>query len=104
MTCESCLEKDKVISELKERIERLESQLKEVKSYIWKPKRETNAPAKLGPPENHDPHNRPIPDKIHRKVTLSLPACPHCNGRLSKPVRRRKRYVEDITQPEPFNT
>lgn len=104
MTCESCLEKDKIISELRKRIEELERQIKEIKSYIWKPKRQTDNPGKLGPPENHEPHNRPIPDKIHRKVELGLARCPDCNGRLSKPLRTRKRYVEDITQPEPFNT
>ena len=104
MTCESCDEKDRIISDLQKRIEELEQQVKEIKSYIWKPKNQTDKPRELGPPDNHEPHNRPIPDKIHRKVNLKLARCPDCNGELSKPVRTRRRYVEDIAQPEPFNT
>ena len=108
--CESCREKDIIISELrkeneelKKRVDDLESQMKEIKSYIWKPKKQTDEPRKLGPPENHKPHNRPVPEKIHRKVRLSLGKCPDCGGRLSKPLRTRKRYVEDIRPPEPMN-
>jgi hypothetical protein len=111
MTCESCLpilEENKQLrkenQELKKRMEDLEQQVKEIKSYIWKPKNQTDKPRKLGPPRNHPPHNRPIPDKIHRRAKLSLRECPDCNEPLPKPVRRRKRYVEDITQSEPFNT
>lgn len=92
------------LNQLKQRNKEIEEQLKEIKSYIWKPKNQTDKPKKLGPPKNHEPHNRPIPDKIHRKAKLKLNRCPDCNNTLSKPVRRRKRYVEDITQPEPFNT
>ena len=104
MTCESCLPLLRENQELKKRIQELEERVKEITSYIWKPKRQTDEPRKLGPLNNHEPHNRPIPDKIHKKVNLSLPRCPDCNRRLSRPVRWRKRYVEDITQPEPFNT
>lgn len=109
--CESCKKKDKIISELKDRIVLLEEknrefeeQIKEIKSYIWKPREQTDEPKKLGPPANHRPHNRPVPEKIHKKVRLSLGKCPDCGGRLSKPLRTRKRYVEDIRPPEPMNT
>ncbi len=111
MTCESCLPLLKENVELRKRIEQLEQHnknleehLKEIRSYIWKPQKEQQEPKKLGPPENHKPHNRPPPDTIHRKAKLSLSNCPECNSRLPKPVRTRKRYVEDIRQPEPFNT
>lgn len=104
MTCESCLPILKENKELKKRIEELEQQVKEIKSYIWKPKKQTDNPKKLGPPKNHRSNNRPIPNDIHRKESLGLNKCPDCNARLSKPVRTRKRYVEDITQPEPLNT
>jgi len=111
MTCQSCVEKDKIISEMKKRMGLLEEknremgeQLKEIKSYIWKSNQRTGEPRKLGPPANHEPHNRPPPKQIHREVKLSLGECPCCGGKLSAPVRRRKRYVEDIRPPEPFNT
>ena len=104
MTCQSCIEKDKIISELQKRIEELECQMKEVKSCIWKSNRNTDEPKKLGPPANHEPHNRPPPKQIHRAVKLSLDRCPGCGGKLSGPFRTRKRYVEDIRPPEPFNT
>jgi transposase len=98
------LEKEKIISELAKRIEQLESQLKEVKSYIWKPRIQTISPKKIGPPANHEPHNRTVPDTIHEKKELSLSNCPDCGSNLSKPIRTRKRYVEDIRSPEPLNT
>ena len=111
MTCESCVEKDRIISELKKRIELLErrnkdmeEQLKEISSYVWKPKRHTTTPQKLGPPAGHEPHTRPVPDTVHRTVSLSLKRCPECSRALSKPVRMRERYVEDIRPPEPLNT
>lgn len=104
MTCQSCIEKDRIISELQKRIEELEGQVKEIKSCIWKPSRQTDEPKKLGPPVNHEPHNRPNPKQIHKTAKLSLDKCPECGGKLSAPVRTRKRYVEDIRPPEPFNT
>ena len=111
MICESCLRKDEIISELRaeneklrKRIEQLEEQVKEIKSWIWKPKKQTNNPNKLGPPRNHKPNNRPMPDKIHKKIRLPLHKCPDCGHKLSRLVRVRKRYVGDIRPPEPINT
>lgn len=91
-------------NELKERIKNIEAEVKEMKSYIWKPKRQASRPRKPGPPKGHKPHNRPIPKKIHRKSRPEMDECPGCGGGLSGPVRTRKRYVEDISPPEPFNT
>jgi hypothetical protein len=109
--CKSCIEKDRIISRLEKRIEQLEEknkdleeQVNEIKSYIWKAKKQTDEPRKLGPPENHRPHNRPVPEKIQRKVRLSLDKCPDCGNKLSRPLRTRKRYVEDIRPPEQMNT
>lgn len=111
MTCESCIQKDSVISELRKRIEqldehnkKLEEQIRQIASKIWKPRHQTTNPRKQGPPKNHKPHNRPVPTDIHRKETLSLDTCPECHHPLSTPVRTRTRYVEDISPPEPFNT
>jgi len=111
MACQSCIEKDRIISQLQKRIEKLEEQnkelaghVKEIKSYIWKPNSQTEEPKKLGPPMNHEPNNRPVPRQIHRIVKLSLGKCPDCGGKLSAPVRSRKRYVEDIRPPQPLNT
>jgi len=111
MTCESCdaifrenNELKKRIAILEEKNRELEEQVKEIKSYIWKPSRRTDEPKKLGPPVNHEPHNRPPPKQMHRIVKLSLDKCPDCGGGLSEPVRTRKRYVEDVRPPEPFNT
>jgi transposase len=109
--CESCKEKDRIISELRKHLEdvenknrELEEQIKEIRSYIWKSNKQTAEPKKLGPPENHKPYNRPVPEKVHRKIMLSLDKCPDCGNELSKPVRTRKRYVEDIRPPEQLNT
>lgn len=104
MTCESCLPLLKENIELRKELEKLKDQVKEIKSYIWKPKIQTINPKKIGPPINHEPHNRPIPDQIHEKKELSLSNCPECKSPLSEPVRTRKRYVEDIKPPEPINT
>lgn len=101
-------DKDEQIAQLLQRIIDLEQQVKDnakaVRSILYKPNKQNNEPKKLGPPENHEPNNRPIPDKVHRKVKLSLKQCPDCGKRLSKPVRIRNRYVEDIRPPEPMNT
>src|SRR3989338_1246140 len=104
MTCESCLPLLKENIELRKELEKLKDQVKEIKSYIWKPKIQTINPKKIGPPINHEPHNRPIPDQIHEKKELSLSNCPECKSPLSEPVSTRKRYVEDIKPPEPINT
>lgn len=97
-------EKDRVISEFQKRIEQLEERVQELSSWIWKPKTQNPNPKPLGPPKNHQPNNRPIPEHIHEKKELSLSNCPDCKSPLSRPVRTRKRYVEDIRPPEPLNT
>lgn len=78
--------------------------MKEIREMIFKPSRKDKRRNRLGPPKGHQAHNRPIPDKIHNKVTLTLDKCPDCGNELSESVRSRKRYVEDIRPPEPFNT
>jgi DNA-directed RNA polymerase subunit RPC12/RpoP len=94
--------------ELRLKLEELEQQIKDtnktVRSILFKPDKDNSEPKKLGPPENHEPHNRQIPTLIHRRQKLELHQCPDCGHRLGKPVRTRKRYVEDIKEPEPFNT
>ena len=94
--------------ELMLKIEELEQLIKEtnktVRSILFKSNNQIDEPKKLGPPNNHRPNNRPIPDKIHRKLRLSMKQCPDCGNKLSRPVRTRKRYVEDIRPPEPMNT
>jgi len=93
---------------LKLKLEELEQQIKDtnktVRSLFYKQDKENSEPKKLGPPENHEPHNRQMPTLIHRRHTLELHQCPDCGHKLGKPVRTRKRYVEDIKEPEPFNT
>lgn len=94
--------------ELKRRVDELEQMIKEtnktVQSILYKANNQTDKPKKPGPPDNHAPHNRPVPDKIHRKVNLHLTRCPTCDNKLSRPIRTRKRYVEDIRPPQPMNT
>lgn len=111
MICQSCKEKDIIISRLQKRIDELEKkndnfkeQLDEVKSYIWKSNVKPKTPNHIGPPVGHTPHNRPISNTIHRKIELSLKCCPDCGGKLSAPVRIRKRVLEDIRPPEQMNT
>lgn len=94
--------------ELRLKVAELEQQIeqntKAIRSILFKASNQTDEPKKLGPPKNHKPSNRPVPKQIHRKLRLSLKRCPDCNHKLSKPVRTRKRYVEDIRPPEPMNT
>ena len=105
MTCESCLPLLKENAELRKELEKLKDQIKEIKSYIWKPKQQTGNPKKQGPPTNHKPHNRPIPDEIHEKKEMSLACCLDCGNALpKKPVKTRQRFVEDILPPKPHNT
>lgn len=96
------------ISELTRRIEELEQAVKDatrsVRSLLYKERKQTDSPKKLGPPEGHKGNARELPAVIHRKETLSLKACPDCHGPLSGPVRVRRRIVEDIRPPEPMNT
>jgi len=94
---------NKKINILEKHIQNLEERIQELGSWIWKPQK-TNRPNKLGSKKNHKPHNRPIPDTIHEKKDLSLACCPDCNNRLSKSVRTRQRFVEDILPPKPHNT
>lgn len=96
------------ISELKKRIEELEQAVKDtskaVRSLLYKERKQTDSPKKLGPPEGHTGHVREMPRVIHRREELSLKECPDCQGPLSGPVRMRTRIVEDIRPPEPMNT
>ncbi len=84
--------------------EQIEQNTKAIRSILFKANNQTDKPKKLGPPRNHKPNNRPVPRQIHRKLKLSLKLCPDCGSKLSRPVRVRKRYVEDVRPPEPMNT
>lgn len=94
--------------ELRLKLEELEQQLKDtnkaVRSLLFKPDKEPSEPKKLGPLEGHEPHNRELPAQIHRRQKLELQHCPDCGHALGRPFRTRKRIVEDIREPEPFNT
>lgn len=111
MTCESCGEKDSLISELRDELKELKQQNKQLTErvddltrMVWRPKQQATHPKPLGPPSNHAPHNRPLPTDIHRKAHPTLSHCPECNGSVSPTGRTRTRFVEDIAPPQPFNT
>lgn len=104
MICESCKQKDRIISDLQARIEDLEKQVKEtnqaVRSLLYKPDRK-NKNSKLGPPKGHKAHHRPRPDHVDETISLSLDRCPECDNNLGKVVETKERFIEDIKPAKP---
>jgi transposase-like protein len=90
--------------ELSEQVSEVKAQVQQLRDLIWKPKQQTTLPMKTGARKGHKPHNRPVPTNIHRKKSVQLTRCPDCGNLVGKTNRKRKRYVEDIRPPEPFNT
>lgn len=56
---------------------------------------------KPGRKKGHPGSSRPRPEKIDKYETHTASHCPDCDGRLGKPIKDYKRYVEDIPPVEP---
>ena len=53
---------------------------------------------KRGAQNGHPGAARPRPERIDRRASHQLPACPNCGGRLTRTGRTRTRLVEDIPE------
>jgi transposase len=62
------------------------------------------SPKRPGRKAGHPGTRRGTPAKIDRRERHTLKRCPCCGGPLGKPVRKRKRIVEDIVKTEPEAT
>lgn len=59
---------------------------------------------KRGPPFGHEGVARERPERIDRRVRLSLKSCPHCDSTSIMPLKPRYRYKEDIVPVKLFVT
>ena len=53
---------------------------------------------KPGARQGHPGHRRKTPEQIDERETHRLKRCPHCDGRLQRCQRSRRRIIEDIPQ------
>lgn len=101
MTCESCLEKDKVISELKRRIDGLEKRLNMHENAHTPPSqkrfasKKSNSNGNPGQKKGHEGITRQQPE-ADRTIKLTAKTCPHCGAKLNKPKGFRRRIIEDV--------
>lgn len=56
---------------------------------------------KPGRKKGHPGTSRLRPQKVDKFEVHKASHCPHCDGRLGKPIKHYKRYVEDIPPVEP---
>lgn len=94
-------EQGREISRLKRRLAALEKQLREltaaprppafVKATVHPPP----DPKPRGPPPNHEPHHRPLPEP-DETLMVTLPKCPGCNEPLGEPLEYVDHTVEDV--------
>lgn len=102
MTCESCLEKERIISDLQKRIEQLEKKLGLYQNPHTPPSQNKFSPR----PKNND-HKKPGQKKGHegttrsesepdRTIPLTAKSCPHCGSRLGRPLGTHRRLIEDL--------
>lgn len=60
-------------------------------------------PRKLGPPKGHKGASRMKPERVDRRLRVTLKSCPHCGGSI-KPLKPRHRYSEDLLPVRLFVT
>ncbi len=53
---------------------------------------------KPGARQGHPGHRRETPERIDERETHPLKRCPHCDGRLQRCQRSRRRIIEDIPE------
>ena len=99
-------EKEREISELKEKLIDKEAQRKELQSYLWKPvKKGSSRPLgkKRGAPAYHRPN--PPESAVTQTRTYTPNICPICNEAVGKAVETVIKYSEDIDlRPRPLVT
>jgi len=69
-----------------------------------KPNKKKKRHKKPGRKKGHPGVSRKVPDHIDQKAEHQLETCPHCQTPLKKPVKTRKRYIEDLPQTQPVVT
>ena len=100
-------EKDKEISELKEKLIDKEAQRKELQSYLYKPGKKDGKPLPRGKKPGSLAYHRPIPPEsaVTQSYTYELKQCPICKESVGKVVDTVIKYTEDIDlKPKPLVT
>ena len=69
-----------------------------------KPNREKKRKKKPGRKKGHPGKSRKVPDHIDQYKEHALETCPFCQTPLKKPIKTRKRYIEDLPQIQPVVT
>jgi hypothetical protein len=95
---EKHLEKDKIIAELKAKLEDKEAQRKELLGYLYKPNHKSPEKKPLGKKPGAKAFHRPKPKENEVTQTASFPLkhCPICKQAVGEPAETLIRYEEDI--------
>jgi len=111
MTCESCLKKDEIISELRKHVERLEKRIEKLEKLLNLyhnphtppskkpfPSRKPKSNGKPGQKNGHKGVTRPEPEP-DETIAVTAEACPDCGCTLGKPTAIESRIIEDLPEP-----
>lgn len=92
------LEKDKIIEELRAKLEDKEFQRKELLSYLYKPKQKSSEKKPLGKKPDAKAFHRPKPAESEVTQTSSFPLthCPICKLQVGEAAETVIKYEEDI--------
>lgn len=69
-----------------------------------KPNKKKKRRKKPGQKKGHPGKSRQVPEHIDKQAEHQLDNCPHCQTPLKKPIKTRKRYIEDLPQVQPVVT
>lgn len=91
-------EKDKIIAELRAKLDDKEAQRKELLSYLYKPKQKSDGKKPLGKKPGAKAFHRPKPEENDVTQTSSFPLthCPICKLQVGDAAETVIKYEEDI--------
>jgi transposase len=91
-------EKDKIIEELRKKLEDKEAQRKELLGYLYKPKHPLREKKPLGkkPGEKAFHREKPKESEVTHHVRFPLTHCPICKSQVGEAAETVVRYEEDI--------
>ncbi len=92
------LKKDKIIIELRAKLEEKESQRKKLLEYLYKPNQKSSGKKALGKKPGAKAFHRPRPkeDEVTQTFNFPLRQCSICKQPVGGPVETLVRYEEDI--------